>query len=67
MVTVDTETRGNGDSHAHRGGDTFDCPLSRMLPDPLQEQSREKPHLWSYLHGLPIEESGVPQYGPHPD
>ena len=61
MVTLDTGTGGNG-AHAHQNGDVFDCPLFRMLPTPLQEQSREKPHLWSYLHELPIEELGVPEY-----
>ena len=35
-----------------------------MPPDPLQEHSKERPHLWSYLHELNVEEVGVPQYIP---
>ena len=62
MVTVDT---GNGSgSHAHSAGDAFDCPLFRMLPEPLQEQSRDKPHLWDYLHQVRVDEIGVPDYAP---
>ena len=47
--------------HAH-GEDPFDCPAFRMLPALLQEQSREKPHLWEYLHALKIDEIGVPDF-----
>ena len=63
MVTAEHVNGGNG-SHAHSGGDTFDCPLFRMLSAPLQDQSREKPHLWSYLHELNVEEVGVPEFAP---
>ena len=59
---VATETQG-GPGHAH-GVDPYDCPLFKMLPDPLQEQSRETPHLWSYLHELPIQDIGIPDYAP---
>ena len=64
MVTVEQITGGNGNAHAHSGGDTFDCPVFRMLSTPLQEQAKEGPHLWSYLHDLPIEEIGIPEYIP---
>ena len=33
-----------------------------MLPAELQDLSRKKPHLWDYLHRLPVEKIGVPQY-----
>ncbi len=33
-----------------------------MLPDNLQEKSRERPHLWGYLHNLNVEEVGVPDF-----
>ena len=35
-----------------------------MLPVPLQAQSKERPHLWSYLHQLRVDEIGVPDYAP---
>lgn len=47
--------------HGHPD-DPFDCPAFRMLPAMLQEQSREKPHLWEYLHDLRIDEIGVPEF-----
>ena len=50
--------------HAHSGGDSFDCPLFRMLPTELQEQSHEQPHLWSYLHSSDVETLGPPEYVP---
>lgn len=50
-------------SHGHKGGMT-DCPAFRLLPAPLQEESRDKTHLLEYLHALPLEEVGVPQYVP---
>ena len=42
--------------------DVFACPLYRMLPEKLQEESRDKPFLWEYLHTLPVEQFGIPQY-----
>ena len=62
MVNVSSTNGGNGAAHAHAGGDAFDCPLFRMLPAPLQEESRARPHLWSYLHSLRVDEVGVPDY-----
>ena len=62
MATVDTHTDTDGSSHPH--GDPFDCPVFRMLPSALQEQSRERPHLWSYLHELRVDEVGIPDYAP---
>ena len=49
-------------SHGHKGGDAFNCPMFRMLPKKLQKESKAKPHLWEYLHLLPLEELGVPEY-----
>lgn len=49
----------NGHGHSE---DSFDCPMFRMLPKPLQEQSREKPHLWGYLHDLHVDEIGIPDF-----
>ena len=47
--------------HGHKGDD-HKCPVFRMLPKELQRESKAKPHLWSYLHGLPVDKVGVPQY-----
>ena len=49
--------------HGHPD-DPFDCPAFRMLPAVLQQQSKEKPHLWEYLHNLRIDEMGVPEFTP---
>jgi len=40
----------------------IDCPMFRLLPPPLQEESKDKAHLLEYLHALPVEEVGIPQY-----
>ena len=47
--------------HGHNGK-ISDCPVFRMLPKKLREQSKEKSHLWDYLHLLPVEKIGVPEY-----
>jgi len=47
--------------HGHKG-DISSCPLFRMLPKELRDKSKEKAHLWEYLHLLPIEKVGVPEY-----
>ena len=47
--------------HRHKGN-AFECSVFRMLPAELQDLSRKKPHLWDYLHRLPVEKIGVPQY-----
>ena len=47
--------------HGHKGN-TFNCPMFRMLPKGLQERSKESPYLWDYLHMVPIEKVVVPEY-----
>ena len=47
--------------HEHKGG-ISSCPLFRVLPKKLKEECQEKAHLWDYLHLLPIEKMGVPEY-----
>ena len=47
--------------HTHEGRLTG-CPVFRMLPDQLQVESSKQEHLWNYLHELPIEEIGPPDY-----
>lgn len=46
----------------HRDEDIRTCPLYRMLPPPLRAEAEQLPHLWHYLHGLPIDRIGVPEY-----
>ena len=41
--------------------------MFRLLPAPLQEESKDKLHLLEYLHALPVEEVGIPEYVPKLD
>ena len=41
-----------------------DCPAFRLLPPPLQEESKDKAFLLEYLHSMPIDEIGIPQFVP---
>ena len=47
--------------HSHRGG-VADCPVFKMLPAPLQEHSKENGFLLDYIHMLPVEEVGIPEF-----
>lgn len=47
--------------HSHKGNPSK-CPVFRMLPKELRQESKSSAHLWEYLHGLPIEKTGVPKY-----
>ena len=49
--------------HSHNG-DLAACPTFRMLPQELQDHATNQPHLWSYLHSVPVEDVGVPEYFP---
>ena len=42
--------------------DPFQCALFRMLPKPVQEVTRGNVHLLEYMHMVPIEEVGIPEY-----
>ena len=46
------------------GDNPYECGLFRMLPPSMQEACRMNVHLMEYLHFLPMEETGVPQYYP---
>ena len=46
------------------GKRNLDSPLFRQLSPQLQEQSQAQEHLWEYLHALPTDEIGVPDYYP---
>lgn len=55
--------------HEHKGdgSDFAKCPMFRMLPEPLQENSLKHRHMRDYLHEMPIEDIGVPTYYPKLD
>ena len=46
------------------GDNPYECGLFRTLPPALQEACRINTHLMEYLHMIPMEETGVPQYFP---
>ena len=48
-------------SGAH-GGDPFSCTLYKMLPKPMQESTRQHVYLLEYLHSVPVEQLGIPEY-----
>lgn len=44
------------------GGDPYACTLYKMLPKPMQESTREDVHLLEYLHMVPVNDVGIPEY-----
>ena len=38
------------------------CPIYPKLPAKLQEVCKENPHLLQYLHALPLDKIGIPEY-----
>ncbi|MCS7276033.1 MAG: type II/IV secretion system ATPase subunit [Dehalococcoidia bacterium] len=38
------------------------CPVCRALPEPLRSEAASHPYLLRYLHSLPVEECGIPQF-----
>lgn len=51
------------ENHGHKGGMT-NCPAFRLLPPPLQDESKDKVFLLEYLHSIPMDEIGIPQFVP---
>ena len=52
---VDTATE------AH-GGDPFACTLFKMLPKKMQATTKENVYLLEYLHQVPVNKVGIPEY-----
>ncbi|MBI4304212.1 MAG: type II/IV secretion system ATPase subunit [Chloroflexi bacterium] len=48
----------------HAEGFDQQCSVYRLLPPPLQEASKKSGHLLEYLHCLPFEKIGMPEYYP---
>ena len=47
---------------AECGNNITNCPIYGELPPELQEQCQTKLHLLQYLHSIPLDEIGMPQY-----
>ena len=47
--------------HSHQGQVTS-CPLFKLLPAALQEESKNHEFLLDYIHMLPVDEVGIPEY-----
>ena len=62
MATQVTPTK-NNTGHSPQDG-IVSCPVFKMLPEALQQESQSEEHLLSYIHNLPLEEIGVPEYYP---
>ena len=44
------------------GGDPFACTLYKMLPKKMQKSTRSAVHLLEYLHSVPVNDVGIPEY-----
>ena len=49
------------DGHSH-GGQITSCPLFKLLPAALQEESKNPGFLLDYIHLLPVDQMGIPEY-----
>ncbi len=47
--------------HAHKGGHST-CPIFKLLPEPLQREAEANSFLLDYIHMLPVEQFGVPEF-----
>lgn len=50
-----------GETEMHQE-ELFQCTLYRMLPPEVQEVVHHNVHLLKYMHMMPVEEVGIPQY-----
>ena len=62
MVSINLPFTQNEQYDPHGQGDLFLGTLLKTLPQSLQEGTQEHPHLLEYLHMLPVEEHGLPEY-----
>ena len=60
-ITLPYKVEENAEAH---GGDPYNCALFKMLPEPMQEETREYLYLLEYLHAIPIKELGIPEFYP---
>ena len=66
MVTSKERSKSKQKSHTHKNG-VASCPMVKLLPKNLQEEVEVSGHLLDYIHELPIETIGVPEYHPELD
>ena len=62
MVSIDLPFPQNEQQDPHGQGDLFQCILFKTLPQNFQESTQQHPHLLEYLHMLPVEGPGLPEY-----
>ncbi len=48
----------------HNAGSATQCPIHNLLAPELRERAEQAPHLMRYLHKIPFNEYGVPDYYP---
>ncbi|MCH7802404.1 MAG: type II/IV secretion system ATPase subunit, partial [Chloroflexi bacterium] len=58
-ITFPYELETSAEAH---GGDPFACTLFKMLPKQLQESTKNHVYLLEYLHGIPVNKVGIPEY-----
>jgi flagellar protein FlaI len=63
MVATTLPYKPEASEEAH-GGDPFACTLYKLLPQPMQETTKEHVYLLEYLHTIPINTVGIPEYHP---
>lgn len=59
ILELPYEVEPNQEAH---GGDLYNCTLYKMLPSQMQAQTKEFLYLLEYLHMVPVEKIGVPEY-----
>jgi flagellar protein FlaI len=59
IATFPYEVESSDTAH---GGDPFACTLYKMLPEPMQQSSRKDLYLLEYLHQVPVDKVGIPEY-----
>lgn len=52
------------DSSEVHDGDPYKCTLYKMLPKQMQESTQQSVFLLEYLHMIPVNEMGLPEYYP---
>ncbi|MCH8869678.1 MAG: type II/IV secretion system ATPase subunit [Chloroflexi bacterium] len=58
-IALPYEVEAGEDSH---GGDPFACTLYKMLPKAMKLTTKQDVHLLEYLHKVPVNEVGIPEY-----
>ncbi len=62
MVSINLPFDQNEQPEQHGQSDMVQCVLFKTLPQNFQKSTQEHPHLLEYLHMLPVEGHGLPEY-----